>query len=59
MINNDNITRELSLNTDLTSCIILVDSNESGTRAVSELSGAVISPDKIIIDALSAVIIKK
>ncbi len=59
IINADNVSRELGLNKDLTTGTVLVDSDESGITAVTEVTGAVIESGKITLDALTAIIIKE
>lgn len=58
IVNADSEQRTISLNVDLTSGIVLVDSDEAGTEAVSEVSGIQINSDSIIVDPLTSVIIK-
>ncbi|MEQ9092212.1 MAG: alpha-amylase family glycosyl hydrolase [Balneola sp.] len=58
IVNADSEQRTISLNVDLTSGLVLVDSDEAGTEAVSEVSGIQINSDSIIVDPLTSVIIK-
>ncbi len=58
LINADSVQRNIRFNADLTSGTILVDSNEAGAEAVSEVSGIEISSNSILIDPLMAVVIK-
>jgi secreted pullulanase len=58
IVNADSEQRTISLNIDLSSGTVLVDSDESGTEAVSEVSGIRINSDSIIVDPLTSVVIK-
>ncbi len=58
VINADSEQRTISLNADLISGTVLVDSDEAGTEAVSEVSGIQINSDSIIVDPLTSVVIK-
>lgn len=58
IVNADSEQRTISLNIDLTSGLVLVDSDEAGTEAVSEVSGIQINSDSIIVDSLTSVVIK-
>lgn len=58
IVNADSEQRTISLNVDLTSGIVLVDSDEAGIEAVSEVSGIKINSGSITIDPLTAVVIK-
>lgn len=58
-INADDKARTLSLNEDLTSGTVLVDSDEAGSTSVQETSGVEINTSSITIDALTSVVIKK
>jgi len=58
LINADSVQRNIRFNADLTSGTVLVDSDEAGTEAVSEVSGVEISSNSILIDPLMAVVIK-
>ena len=58
IVNADSEQRMISLNIDLSSGTVLVDSDEAGTEAVSEVSGIQINSDSIIVDPLTSVVIK-
>jgi pullulanase len=58
IVNADSEQRTISLNIDLSSGTVLVDSDEAGTEAVSEVSGIQINSDSIIVDPLTSVVIK-
>jgi secreted pullulanase len=57
-INADSKQRTLSLDTDLTRGVVLVDSDEAGVAGVEEISGVEIKSNSITIAPLTAVIIK-
>lgn len=57
-INADDKERTLSLEVDLTSGTVLVDNDEAGTEEVSEISGFLLTEDKITIEPLTVVVIK-
>jgi secreted pullulanase len=57
-INADSEQRILGLDVDLTNGTILVDADEAGTEAVSEVTGVKVESGEIIIDPLTAVVIK-
>ncbi len=59
LINADDVQRNISLDTDLTSGTVLVDSDEAGAEVVSEVSGIKISANSLTIDPLTAVVIRK
>lgn len=58
IINADSKSRTLSIEYDLTNAVVLVDSDEAGISEVTELSGITIEPDKVIVDPLTAIVIK-
>ena len=58
LINADSKSRNISMDEDLTSGIILVDSDEAGTKKVRDVSGVRITSNQISIDPLTVVIIK-
>lgn len=58
IVNADSEQRTISLNIDFSSGTVLVDSDEAGTEAVSEVSGIQINSDSIIVDPLTSVVIK-
>ncbi|WAA12103.1 pullulanase [Fervidibacillus halotolerans] len=57
-VNADDQQRTLTLSEDLTNGIILVDDDEAGTEEVSELTGVILTKDRITIDPLTTVVIK-
>lgn len=57
-INADNKERTFSLNVDLTNGVVLVDNDEAGTTPVTNPSGFTLTQDKIVMDALTTVVIK-
>jgi len=57
-INADSIERSVSLETDLTEGLVIVDSDEAGTNEVSMISGVEINTNQITIDPLTVIIIK-
>jgi len=58
-INADSKSRTLRIEEDLTSGTIIVDADEAGIREVTSQNGVEIQSDKITIDPLTVVIIKK
>ena len=58
-INADSAERSLTLEDDLTSGIVLVDGDEAGVKEVSKRSGFTLSKNNIMIEPLTAVVIKK
>jgi pullulanase len=58
IVNADSKQRTISLSVDLTSGTVVVDSDEAGTEAVSQVSGIQINSDSIIVDPLTSVVIK-
>lgn len=57
-VNADSKSRTLTLSEDLTAGTVLVDNDEAGTAAVTEVSGFSLTPGNITIDPLTAVVIK-
>ncbi|MFZ2958153.1 MAG: pullulanase [Candidatus Ozemobacteraceae bacterium] len=57
-INADTKTRELSLKTDLTQGDIVVDAQTAGTIPISNPKGVVLTSDRMVIEPLTAVIIR-
>lgn len=57
-VNADSSERTVSLKTDLTEGLVLVDSDEAGTNEVSMISGVEINTNQITIDPLTVIIIK-
>ena len=58
-INADNKERTLTITDyDLSDGKVIVDSDESGTKEVTERTGFALTEDGITIDALTAVIVK-
>lgn len=57
-INADNSERVISLQSDLTKGTVLVDQNEAGSTAVSEKSGFTLTKTSIVLEPLTAVVIK-
>lgn len=47
------------MNENLSSGIVIVDADESGTTAVSNPNGFLITSEGIVIDPLTAIILKK
>lgn len=58
LVNADSNQRTISVDMDLSSASVLVDSDEAGMNAVESISGVTISSDKITVDPLTVVIIK-
>ncbi len=58
-VNADSNERTLSLAEDFSTWTVVVDDDEAGSRAVSEVSGVQINSASITIDALTTVVIKK
>jgi pullulanase len=58
-VNADDEERTLSLDVDLTDEMILVDNDEAGTTAVSEVSGVDLKANNITIDPLTTIVIKE
>lgn len=58
IINADSKARSLTIEYDLTNSEVLVDSDEAGISTVAELSGISIEPNKVIVDPLTAIVIK-
>ncbi len=58
-VNADSVSRDIRLDTNLTSGVVLVDSDEAGTREVNSLSGVQVYPSFIRLDALTATVIKR
>ena len=58
-INADSKQRTLRMNENLSSGIVIVDADESGTTAVSNPNGFLITSEGIVIDPLTAIILKK
>ncbi|MBO6523958.1 MAG: hypothetical protein JJ971_09040 [Balneolaceae bacterium] len=58
IINADSSERSFSMAYDLTNAVVLVDSDEAGISKVTELSGIRIESGKVIVDPLTAVVIK-
>ena len=58
LVNADSNQRTISVDMDLSSASVLVDSDEAGMNAVESISGVTISSDKITVDPLTVVVIK-
>lgn len=58
-VNADQRVRTLPLLADLTSEVVLVDENQSGTEAISNPSGFILSPTEIELQPLTVVVIKQ
>ena len=58
-INADSKQRNLRLNENLNSGIVIVDADESGTKAVSIPNGFTITDEGILIEPLTVIIVKK
>ena len=59
LINADTKRRRIRIGEDLRDGIILVDSDEAGVTPVTKVSGVRITARAVIIDPLTAVVVKK
>lgn len=57
-INADSERRIIGLDVDLTDGEVLVDANEAGTEPVTDITGVEITPDELIMEPLTAVVIR-
>ena len=58
LINADSKQRSISVDVDLSSSTVLVDSDEAGVESVKKISGVSVSSNTITVDPLTVVIIK-
>ncbi|MEQ6389057.1 pullulanase [Bacillaceae bacterium S4-13-58] len=57
-MNADSVERNITLSEDLTSGVVVVDSDEAGVKKVKKVSGFQLTADSITIDPLTTIIVK-